>query len=252
MTRNDKRRGFTLVEMLVVIAIIVVLVAILFPVFSSARERSRQVRCQTNLSKLVGALQDYKRQYHRYPPQPAYDATLEIYTGGFSALYPDFVSDFSALVCPDDLVVASRSEEAKDRRYSTYNGVIELVDNPSSSTPWEFATDSDTGNLKITYNYNGYDEKGWDRQVALDPRPPTSSPKPTWLDRGWKYYPRLMNIYAPEYTMVTHCTAHRAFYSNEDEVRDTPVNLGSESDTLLVKTWQVASSGASLFEKQGQ
>ena len=252
MTRTDKRRGFTLVEMLVVISIIVVLVAILFPVFSSARERSRQVRCQTNLSKIVGALQDYKRQYHRYPPRPAYDATLEIYTGGFSALYPDFISDYSALVCPDDIAIASRNEEAKQRRYSTYNGVIELIDNPSAADPWVFAADSTTGNQKITYNYNGYDELGWDMDVALDPRPPTSSPKPAWLDRGWKYYPRLMNIYAPEYTVVTHCTAHRTFYSNEDEVRDTCVNLGSETDTLLVKTWQDTTSGASLFEKQEQ
>ncbi len=249
MTQTDKRRGFTLVEMLVVISIIVVLVAILFPTFSTAREKSRQVNCQTNLSSLVSALQDYKRQYHRYPPQPIYDAGLQLYIGGFSALYPDFVDDWSKMVCPDDRTVIDRQDDAKARRYCSYNGVIELAEDRGSSNPWEFAVDSDTSNAKVTYNYYGYDEKGWNLTTPLSP---PGDAKPAWLDRGWKYYPRLLNIYAPEYTMVTHCTFHRSFYSKTAEQRDTHVNLGSETDTLVVENWQNTSSGASLFEKQEQ
>ena len=249
MTQTDKRRGFTLVEMLVVISIIVILVAILFPVVQNAREKSRQVRCQTNLSKLVGALQDYKRQYHRYPPRPIYDANRQLYIGGFSSLYPDFIDDWTAMVCPDDRAILGKGDEAKQRRYSTYNGRINLADDPTSSNPWAFAVDSDTGNQKITYNYNGYDYLGWDRNTPLSP---PGDPKPTWLDRGWKHYPRLKNIYAPEYTVVTHCTAHRDFYSKPGEWRDTYVNLGSETDSLIVERWQHQDSGVSLFEKQEQ
>lgn len=247
MTHTDKRRGFTLVEMLVVISIIVVLVAILFPVIASAREKSRQTQCRTNLMHMVSALQEYKRQYHRYPPRPAYNADEEIYTGGFSALYPDFVDNYNDFICPDDKAIAGREQDARDRRYCSYNGRINLAEDMSASNPWEFAVDSDTGNQMITYNYHGYDELGWDRDTPLAP---PADPTPAWLDRGWKYYPRLMNIYAPEYTMVTHCTFHRAFYSKESEQRDLIIQLSSDTDSIVVKNWQEAGGGASLFEKQ--
>ncbi|MGI5816665.1 MAG: type II secretion system protein [Armatimonadota bacterium] len=247
MTHNNRRHGFTLVEMLVVISIIVVLVAILFPVISGARHKARMVRCQTNMSALTQALTEYKRQYHRYPPRPAYDSDAEIYTGGFSSLYPDYVDSYADLLCPDDKTIVGRQDEARQRRYSSYNGRIELAEDIGAANPWEFAVDTDTGNQMITYNYHGYDELGWDRNVPLSP---PADPAPAWLDRGWKYYPRLMNIYAPEYTLVTHCTFHRDFYSKETERRDTFVNVGSETDTLLVDQWQADEGSGSLFEKQ--
>lgn len=249
MTRNNRRHGFTLVEMLVVISIIVVLVAILFPVFAGARHKARMVRCQTNLSNLTQALEEYKRQYHRYPPRPAYDADAEIYTGGFSALYPKFIDNYGDMVCPDDKTILTRQEEAKQRRYCSYNGRIVGAEDPTAADPWPFAVDSDTGHKMITYNYHGYDALGWDRGPT-DALEPPADPMPTWLDRGWKYYPRLTNIYAPEYTVVTHCTFHRGFYSKESEQRDTYVQLNNETDTLLVERWQTVEGGGSTFEKQ--
>ncbi|MFP3904081.1 MAG: type II secretion system protein [Armatimonadota bacterium] len=52
-------RGFTLVELLTVIGIIAVLSAILFPVFSSAREKSRQIACMNNMQQIGKALNLY-------------------------------------------------------------------------------------------------------------------------------------------------------------------------------------------------
>lgn len=46
---SSKRRGFTLVEMLVVIAIIAVLIAMLLPALSRAREAARNSMCKSNL-----------------------------------------------------------------------------------------------------------------------------------------------------------------------------------------------------------
>ena len=46
------RCGFTLIEFLVVIAIIVVPAAIIFPVFSRTREAARKANCPSNLRQL--------------------------------------------------------------------------------------------------------------------------------------------------------------------------------------------------------
>lgn len=54
-----RRRGFTLIEILLVIAIVAVLAAILFPVFASVREKGRQISCVSNLHQLGLAVQLY-------------------------------------------------------------------------------------------------------------------------------------------------------------------------------------------------
>lgn len=58
-TVGREDRGFTLVQLLAVIAIIAVLVAILIPAVNGVIEKTRDVRCQQNLRNLGAALQLY-------------------------------------------------------------------------------------------------------------------------------------------------------------------------------------------------
>lgn len=63
-----KRSGFTLIEILVVIGIIALLAAILFPVLSRARESARAKSCMSNMQQLGLAFQQYTADYgRRYP-----------------------------------------------------------------------------------------------------------------------------------------------------------------------------------------
>ena len=54
-----RRQGFSLIEVLVVIAIISVLAAILFPVFSRVRENAAKTNCLSNLNQVGVAMRAY-------------------------------------------------------------------------------------------------------------------------------------------------------------------------------------------------
>ncbi len=58
-TLTSKRTGFTLVEILVVIAILGLLSALLFAAFARVREKGRSASCQSNLRQIALAMQQY-------------------------------------------------------------------------------------------------------------------------------------------------------------------------------------------------
>jgi prepilin-type N-terminal cleavage/methylation domain-containing protein/prepilin-type processing-associated H-X9-DG protein len=66
--RRAFRRGFTLIEILIVLAIIAILAAILFPAFARAREGARRASCANNLKQLGMAFRQYAQDNNsRYP-----------------------------------------------------------------------------------------------------------------------------------------------------------------------------------------
>ncbi len=86
------RAGFTLVEMLVVIGIIAILAAIIFPVMANARHKAHQTECISNLKNLGQAFSQYiQDNYGYFPP--------------WCASHPNPMSPPSPQNAPDDTIM---------------------------------------------------------------------------------------------------------------------------------------------------
>ncbi len=86
------RCGFTLVEVLIVIGIIAVVAAVVFPVFATARERGRRAACQNNLRQIATAMEMYVHDNDgQYPLQEFWN----------NSVFP-YLKDKRVFECPDN------------------------------------------------------------------------------------------------------------------------------------------------------
>ncbi len=96
-----RRRAFTLIELLIVIAIIAVLAAIIFPVFASVREKARQATCASNLRQIGLAYTQYTQDNNEQMPFCRYNGANDVQgQHPFDALMP-YLNSRQVWTCPD-------------------------------------------------------------------------------------------------------------------------------------------------------
>lgn len=117
MRRNA--RGVTLVEALVVCALLALLAGLVYGLAAPIRERSRQSVCASQLRQIYSALQMYTADH----PGPPVHANVGLVNPLSSAnLLPYLSNDKSILFCPDS------TPAMRDRLFSSYVWTIFALD----------------------------------------------------------------------------------------------------------------------------
>ncbi|MDI6829123.1 MAG: type II secretion system protein [Armatimonadota bacterium] len=159
-----KHNGFTIIELLTVIAIIGVLAAMIFPVVASSRESAKKAQCTSNLHNIWTALKQFQMDEHRYPDfiaGPAYRENGVIVplnktsgmdaTGRAVSLYPEYIKEVSVLNCPRSIINGEGNMEYKQ---------TDVIQDPLGRT-WYEANATDPNNPEpvpaYLYKYSSYD-----------------------------------------------------------------------------------------------
>jgi len=105
------KNGFTLMEILVVIAIITILAGLLLPALINAKKAAQRTACISNLSQLSKAFEMYSMDFYGRFPTGSDSNPLNRANALFSnpttnplarTLYPGYVTDIEVFWCPSD------------------------------------------------------------------------------------------------------------------------------------------------------
>ncbi len=94
----SKKRGFTLIELMIVIAIIAILAAILFPVFKKAQMKAQQVACMSNVRQLLTAIKMYAQDNDDEVPYALYGDLAR--SAWADVIFQGYVSNDQVFDCP--------------------------------------------------------------------------------------------------------------------------------------------------------
>lgn len=102
--------AFTLIELLIVLAIIVILAGLLAPGVVKAREKARRVKCQSNMHQIWLAISQYRDDHN------------EQYPKSLDEIYDTYIDDLAVFKCPSASGAVPSSPSAGDFKYNAAIG----------------------------------------------------------------------------------------------------------------------------------
>lgn len=129
-SQHQRRRGFTMIELLVAIGILAVLSALLLAAIGPSRDRADRTGCASNLRSIYLALSSYATDHNGYLPSQVIVASNLDWSG--QLVEGGYLSE-SALTCPADR--DGRSIDGTPRSYAINSGKWTFLLNGYQS-PW--------------------------------------------------------------------------------------------------------------------
>jgi prepilin-type N-terminal cleavage/methylation domain-containing protein len=120
MRRSRGADGFTLVEILTVMAIIAVLFVLLFPVFTGVRNKARETQCVSQMRQIVTALNLYRQDFDEKDTGASYvDLSLPKRVSVLVTL--GSLKEKSIFLCPDRFVAITADDPRVLSHYIFYD-----------------------------------------------------------------------------------------------------------------------------------
>jgi prepilin-type N-terminal cleavage/methylation domain-containing protein len=199
------RPGFTMIEMLTVIAIIAILAGILFPVFATVRRNVHKATCTSQLHDIAVALKLYKDDHNGVYPEALYgfldaDSGKEV-----NYLYPQYIKEKQIFRCP--LAPYNLNETGLTDPNNTFH--------PTTGRPfrqYEARQRYPNRRYNVWNSVDGQFEPPKSTQYVVKYLRHWSNQRP-----GFSDVPRqLLYKNPPEDTVVTWCTYHRDWNLNSN------------------------------------